>query len=129
MTISNSNLDAMNTATSSAATPKAVHTSTVKISPRGEVSLEQSNGEEKFNGYVSRGMKKVIQDQLDSANRMLKQKDVKCEYRYVEEAKRIAIKVINTETDQVIKEIPSEDVLKMSQIIQEMTGTLIDERR
>lgn len=129
MTISNSNLDAMNTTASNAAAPKTSGGTTVKVSTKGEVTLEQSNEETKFNGYVSRGMKKVIQDQLDSANRMLKQKDVKCEYRYVEEAKRIAIKVINTETDQVIKEIPSEDVLKLSQTIQEMTGTLIDERR
>ena len=41
---------------------------------------------------------------------------------------RIMVKVINIDTDEVIKELPPEDVLDTVARIREMIGLLIDER-
>ena len=41
---------------------------------------------------------------------------------------RIIVKVIDTETDKVIKEIPPREIQHMVQRLQEMVGLLVDER-
>lgn len=68
-----------------------------------------------------------IQDVVNSANR--KMEHTRCEYSYHKETKRVSIKVINDETDEVIREIPPEKSLKMLQKMWEMAGILVDEKR
>ena len=52
-----------------------------------------------------------------------------CEFSYNEEIKRIAIKVFDSETKEVIREIPAEETLEMLEQMYELTGILVDERR
>ncbi|MBR6396018.1 MAG: flagellar protein FlaG [Lachnospiraceae bacterium] len=52
-----------------------------------------------------------------------------CEFSYNEEINRIAIKVIDSETKEVIREIPAEETLKMVEKMYELAGILVDERR
>ena len=68
-----------------------------------------------------------IQDAVNSANR--KMEHTRCEYSYHKETKRVSIKVINDDTDEVIREIPPEKSLKMLQKMWEMAGILVDEKR
>ncbi len=42
---------------------------------------------------------------------------------------RIVVKVIDTRTDKVIKEIPPEQLVELAAKIQEMVGLLVDEER
>ena len=51
------------------------------------------------------------------------------EFSYNEPTKRIAIKIKDKETDEVIKEIPSEKALEMLAKAWELAGILVDERR
>ncbi len=51
------------------------------------------------------------------------------DFRIDEATKRIVVKVIDTETDKVIKEIPPEQLIKLAAKIQEMIGLLVDEER
>jgi flagellar protein FlaG len=53
----------------------------------------------------------------------------RCEFAYHEETKRISIKVIDRETEEVVREIPPDDTLKMLEKMWEMAGLLVDERR
>jgi len=46
-----------------------------------------------------------------------------------EETDRIVVKVIDTETDKVIKEIPPEQLIKLAAKIQKIIGLLVDEKR
>jgi flagellar protein FlaG len=46
-----------------------------------------------------------------------------------EETKRVIVKVIDTKTDKVIKEIPPEQLVQLAAKIQEMIGLLVDEER
>ncbi len=44
-----------------------------------------------------------------------------------EETKRIVVKVLDADTQKVIRQIPPEDVMKMSARIQELLGLLFDQ--
>ncbi len=68
-----------------------------------------------------------IDDAVKSANRRMEH--TRCEYSYHKETKRVSIKVINDDTDEVIREIPPEKSLKMLQKMWEMAGILVDEKR
>jgi uncharacterized FlaG/YvyC family protein len=46
-----------------------------------------------------------------------------------EDTKRVIVKVIDTKTDKVIKEIPPEQIVQLAAKIQEMIGLLVDEER
>ena len=51
------------------------------------------------------------------------------DFRVDEATNRIVVKVIDTRTDKVIKEIPPEQLLHLAAKIQEMAGLLVDEER
>lgn len=69
----------------------------------------------------------TIDDAVKSANR--KMEKTRCEYSYHKETNRVSIKVMNADTDEVIREIPPEKSLDMLQKMWEMAGILVDERR
>lgn len=69
----------------------------------------------------------TINDAVRSANR--KMEHTRCEYSYHKETNRVSIKVINDDTDEVIREIPPEKSLDMLQKMWEMAGILVDEKR
>lgn len=62
-----------------------------------------------------------INDAIEHINRALR-------FSIHEDTQRIMVKVINIDTDEVIKELPPEDVLDTVARIREMIGLLIDER-
>lgn len=70
-----------------------------------------------------------IKDAITGANNKLVQKRTRCEYSYNEDIKRVSIKVYDSETDEVLKEIPAEETLEMLEKIWELAGLLVDEKR
>lgn len=67
---------------------------------------------------------------IDDAVRVLSPHGAtRCEYSYHKETNRVSIKVINEDTDEVIREIPPEKSLDMLQKMWEMAGILVDEKR
>ena len=53
----------------------------------------------------------------------------KCEFSYHEPTGRISIKVMDKETDEVIREIPPEETLEMVEKMWELAGLIVDEHR
>lgn len=53
----------------------------------------------------------------------------RCEYSVEEKTNRISIKLIDEQTDEVIKEIPPEKSLEMLAKVWELAGLLVDEKR
>lgn len=51
------------------------------------------------------------------------------DFKIDEATNRIMIKVIDTETNKVVKEIPPEQLIRLAAKIQEMVGLLVDEER
>lgn len=72
---------------------------------------------------------KRIKDAVDHANQTMRQSKTKCEFSYHEETKRVSIKVIDEETEEVIREIPPEETLEMLSKMWELAGLMVDEKR
>ncbi len=70
---------------------------------------------------------KQIKDAILRANSKMKR--TRCEFSYSEDTKRVSIKVLDQDTEEVIREIPPEETLEMIEKMWEMAGIMIDERR
>lgn len=69
-------------------------------------------------------MKNIAKD----INKLINQNTI-AEFGYHESTHRITIKIKDKDTDEVIKEIPSEKALKMLEKAWEIAGILVDEKR
>lgn len=99
----------------------------VKVEQDGVATREQQ-GE---NGAVNTNSAeaKRIQSAVKRANHSMKMQHTSCQFVYHEETNRVSIKVLDDETKEVIREIPSEEALELVQKMWEMAGILVDERR
>lgn len=70
-----------------------------------------------------------IKSAVDHANQTMRQSKTKCEFSYHEETKRVSIKVIDADTEEVIREIPPEETLEMLSKMWELAGLMVDEKR
>jgi flagellar protein FlaG len=70
-----------------------------------------------------------VKDAVSQVNSKLKMHRTRCEFSYHEETKRVSIKVMDKETNEIIREIPPEQTLEMVQKAWELAGFLIDEKR
>ncbi len=84
-----------------------------KIEERNEAFIEEN---------------KKVKNAIAEVNRKMNQK-TRCEFSYHEDTKRVSIKVIDSETEEVIREIPPEETLDMLSKMWEVAGILIDEHR
>jgi len=70
-----------------------------------------------------------IKSEISKANQRLKSNNIRCEFGYHVETKRVTIKVYDKETEEIIREIPPEKTLEMIEKIWELAGLLVDEKR
>ena len=112
-------------------TPDAVHTngnmqmsvvSSAEKDTMTETQIQEQAGNE---DVASRRIKSAV----DHANQTMRHAKTKCEFSYHEETKRVSIKVIDEETEEVIREIPPEETLEMLSRIWELAGLMVDEKR
>lgn len=71
---------------------------------------------------------KQLESEINKANNQLHFKSTRCEFKYFDDINRVAIKVIDKNTDEVIREIPPEDTIKLIQKLWEFAGLLYDEK-
>ncbi|WP_418791018.1 flagellar protein FlaG [Phosphitispora sp. TUW77] len=71
----------------------------------------------------------VLQEAMEKLNEMTRIFDRTFHFEIHEETKRWIVQVVNTETGDVVKEIPPEKFLDMVARIDQFVGLLIDERR
>lgn len=84
---------------------------------------------EQDDGRETSASKQHIKSEISKANNRLKSHNTKCEFGYHEETRRVTIKVMDKDTEEVIREIPPEKTLEMIEKMWELAGFLIDERR
>lgn len=72
---------------------------------------------------------KVIINAIEKANRAISGANRKFEFSIHEKTKEIMVKVIDSDTNEVIREIPNEKILDMVAKMWEMAGLIVDERR
>ena len=95
--------------------------STIGTGTSAETAQEQAGNEEN----ASRRIKNAV----DHANKTMRHAKTKCEFSYHEETNRVSIKVIDEETEEVIREIPPEETLEMLSKMWELAGLMVDEKR
>ena len=72
---------------------------------------------------------KVLIDAIERANKSLAGTNRKFEISVHEKTNDIMVKVINTESNEVIREIPPEKILDLVAKLWELAGIIVDERR
>jgi len=92
-----------------------------------------SSAERNINADWQQGSVKLndstVIDAIEKANKAIVISGRQLEFSIHEKTKEIMVKVIDTETKEVIREIPPEKILDMVACILEMAGILVDERR
>lgn len=91
--------------------------------------LKQSIGENKDGEIVNEKNERKVIEAIEKANKHFKVYDRKLEFSIHEKTKQIVVKVINTEDDSVVREIPSEKILDMVAKLCELAGIFVDEKR
>lgn len=66
---------------------------------------------------------------IEKANKHIKMYDRRLEFSIHDVTKQIMVKVIDTDSDKVIREIPSEKILDIVGRMWQITGILVDEKR
>ena len=87
-------------------------------------NAEQQGGDQQKEHTPSEA---TMVDAVKRAN--LRMEHTRCEYSYHKQTNRVSIKVIDRDTDEVIREIPPEKSLDMLQKMWELAGILVDEKR
>lgn len=72
---------------------------------------------------------KVVIEAIQKANKAISGGDRRFEFSIHEQTNEIVVKVFNSETNELIREIPNEKILDMVAKICEMAGLFVDERR
>lgn len=89
----------------------------------GEGNLQNNNP-----GQQLANPQKQLESEINKANNQLHFKRTRCEFKYFDDINRVAIKVIDKNTDEVIREIPPEDTIELIQKLWEFAGLLYDEK-
>lgn len=71
---------------------------------------------------------RIVIDAIQKANKAISGGDRRFEFSVHEKTKEIVIKVIDAETNKVIREIPPEKTLDMVAKMCELAGVLVDEK-
>lgn len=128
----NSNFGSSESVKVTSAPVESTHAAAQEVSKTSAAAVRTVTESEEMSNQ-NRGMKEhnpseaTIDDAVKSANRRMEH--TRCEYSYHKETNRVSIKVINEDTDEVIREIPPEKSLDMLQKMWEMAGILVDEKR
>ncbi|MCX8130716.1 MAG: flagellar protein FlaG [Clostridia bacterium] len=72
---------------------------------------------------------KVVIEAIEKANKAISGANRKFEFSIHEKTKEIMVKVIDSDSNEVIREIPPEKILDMVAKMWEMAGIMVDERR
>lgn len=116
--------DRMSAQVQSEASSQPVLNAKVEANSQGS-DASDAEGQSKQQATQDEGkMKNAAKD----INKLINQNTI-AEFGYHEATKRITIKIKDKETDEVIKEIPSEKALEMLTKAWELAGIMVDERR
>jgi flagellar protein FlaG len=95
-----------------------------------EITLSNSQvGNSQESEKTATNSQNKIKNAINEANNKLKFTRTKCEFTYYEDINRVAIKVVDRDTEEVIREIPPEETLELVQKLWEFAGLLYDEKR
>ena len=102
------------------------------VAPQQAVQpVQQQSGANQQEGQQNQ--KQPSQDEIKTAishaNRRAHFGNTSAQFSYHEKTKRISVKILDKDTNEVIKEIPPEETLDMIAKMYELAGIMVDEKR
>ena len=94
-----------------------------------ELGLVKQSAQEKTREREEQASAKMLQAAIDAANTRLKYANRMLQASIHEKTNRIQVKIIDSETNEVVREIPPEKTLDLFAKVLEMAGILVDERK
>ena len=76
---------------------------------------------------VARKSREQLEEIREAVNEALKDMNVGLDFQEDEETQELIVKVMNRETQELIRQIPPEAMLKVAKRMEEMTGLLIED--
>jgi flagellar protein FlaG len=71
---------------------------------------------------------KDLNDMIESANQFFKLTKTHLNFQFHNETNKYFVKIVNTDTNETLKEIPSKEFLDMVARLQKFAGIIIDEK-
>lgn len=96
---------------------------------RLQVTIGQGTGDLAQQGTEKSPSKEELLKETEAINKWLESRGTHLKFTLHEGLNEYYVQIINDETMEVIREIPSRKILDISAKLQEMIGLLIDERR
>ncbi|EMS70388.1 flagellar protein FlaG [Ruminiclostridium cellobioparum] len=124
--IINTNIGISNSTGSNANSKNVGDLDTVRKPQQTVKAISQINEFEMNNMPVS---EKVVIEAIQKANKAISGGNRRFEFSIHEKTNEIVVKVYDSDTNELVREIPNEKVLDMVAKICEMAGILVDERR
>lgn len=92
------------------------------------VTPKEGNVTTENNNTLNVGEKAVI-DAIEKANKIMINNNTRAEFSVHEKTKAIMVKIVDTDTNKVVKEFPPEKILDLVAKMIDMAGLFVDERR
>ena len=92
---------------------------------QGEIHLSETGN--KLSGTDAAGPD--FGKSIETLNNAAKQVDSRVSFSYDEDTKRVIMRVMDPSTNEVVKQIPSEEMVRLLENIHQMIGLLIDTKR
>lgn len=102
--------------------------STLSSQVEAQVVVKNDGSDTERNGQNNNESER-IRSAVKRANSTMKTTKTRCEFSYHEDTNRVSITIYDKDTEEVIREIPSEETLELIQKMYEMAGILVDEKR
>lgn len=71
----------------------------------------------------------LLKSTVDDVNNKLRFRPTKCEFTYYEDIDQVAVKIVDGDTEEIIREIPTEKAMDLIRSLREFAGLIIDEKR
>ncbi|MCU0821015.1 MAG: flagellar protein FlaG [Spirochaetes bacterium] len=94
-----------------------------------KVRPNQSNTEKANTHADVKLTKENINDLIDVLNSAARSVNERVSFKFHEKANRVIMKVVDTKTDEVVREIPPKEMIKLLEQMHELIGMFVDESR
>ncbi len=97
----------------------------IDSSNHGEINITETNFEKHVKDISSQDVDKL----LDGLNQAASNVDNRVSFSYNEKTKRILMRISDPVTKEIVKQIPSREMIRILENIHDLVGMFIDEQR
>ena len=98
------------------------------IKPQEIKNVKKIEPQQEIQKYTKEYNQSDLQRAVEETNRLIFKDKGRFEFKIHERTNRMMVKLVDKETDEVLKEIPPEKILDLVASIWDLVGILVDER-